>query len=125
MKTIFQTNYLGLSFFPRLIGPFSGWPLIRKSQGNFIFLQGQGIVREFCKMVREILNTKKRQGKVWEFPNFGPKLFGSGRYFIRLERLKPCNFFFFFLLASLTWQYKELLFILENVCPKTLKHLIF
>ena len=25
-----------------------------KSQGNLIFLQGQGKVREFCKMVREI-----------------------------------------------------------------------
>ena len=25
-----------------------------KSQGNLVFLQGQGKVREFCKMVREI-----------------------------------------------------------------------
>ena len=25
-----------------------------KSQGNLFFLQGQGKVREFCKMVREI-----------------------------------------------------------------------
>ena len=40
-----------------------------KSQGNLIFLQGQGKVREFCKLVREILNTKK----VREFHNFGPK----------------------------------------------------
>ena len=30
-----------------------------KSQGNLIFLQGQGKVREFCKLLREILNTKK------------------------------------------------------------------
>ena len=35
----------------------------------FIFLQGQGKVGEFCKLVREILNTKK----VREFRNFGPK----------------------------------------------------
>ena len=30
-----------------------------KSQGNLIFLQGRGKVREFCKMVRNILNTEK------------------------------------------------------------------
>ena len=34
-----------------------------KSQGNLIFLQGQGKVREFCKMVREI----KKNSKVREF----------------------------------------------------------
>ena len=40
-----------------------------KSQGNFIFLQGQGKGREFCKLVSEILITKT----VKEFHNFGPK----------------------------------------------------
>ena len=30
-----------------------------KSLGYFIFLQDQGKVRVFCKMIREILNTKK------------------------------------------------------------------
>ena len=30
-----------------------------KSQGNLIFLQGQGKVREFCKMVREIRKSSK------------------------------------------------------------------
>ena len=30
-----------------------------KSQGNLFFLQGQGIVREFCKMVREIRKSSK------------------------------------------------------------------
>ena len=29
-----------------------------KSQGNLIFLQSQGKVKEFCKLVREILNIK-------------------------------------------------------------------
>ena len=33
-----------------------------KSERNFIFLQGQGKVRKFSKIVREILNAKK----VWE-----------------------------------------------------------
>ena len=34
-----------------------------KSQGNLVFLQGQGKVREFCKMVREI----RKSSKVREF----------------------------------------------------------
>ena len=34
-----------------------------KSQGNLIFLQGQGKVREFCKMVRE----NRKSSKVMEF----------------------------------------------------------
>ena len=42
---------------------------VATGKGNLIFLQGQGKVREFCKLVREILNTKK----VREFHNFGPK----------------------------------------------------
>ena len=40
-----------------------------------MFLQGQEKVREFCKLVREILNTKK-VGKAREFHNFGPKICG-------------------------------------------------
>ena len=44
-----------------------------KSQGNVIFLQSQGKVWEFCKLVREILNNKKVGGKVREFYNFGSK----------------------------------------------------
>ena len=47
---------------------------VATSQGNLIFLQGQGKVREFCKLVREILNTKK----VREFHNFGPKYVVAG-----------------------------------------------
>ena len=38
-----------------------------KSQGNLIFLQGQGKVREFCKLVREIFNTKKVREKSGNF----------------------------------------------------------
>ena len=34
---------------------------------------GQGKVSEFCKLVREILNTKEVGGKVREFHYFGPK----------------------------------------------------
>ena len=45
-----------------------------KSQGNLIFFQGQREVREFCKLVSEILNTKKVGGKVREFHNFWPKI---------------------------------------------------
>ena len=38
-----------------------------KSQGNLIFLQGQEKVREFCKLVREILNIKKVSEKSGNF----------------------------------------------------------
>ena len=38
-----------------------------KSQGNLFFLQGQGKVREFCKMVREILKSSKVSEKSGNF----------------------------------------------------------
>ena len=38
-----------------------------KSQGSLIFFQGQGKVREFCKLVREFLNTKKVREKSGNF----------------------------------------------------------
>ena len=38
-----------------------------KSQGNLIFLQGQGKVREFCKMVREIRKPLKVREKSGNF----------------------------------------------------------
>ena len=38
-----------------------------KSQGNLIFLQGQGKVREFCKMVREIRKFLKVREKSENF----------------------------------------------------------
>ena len=42
---------------------FQGAHWSGKSQGNLFFLQGQGKVREFCKMVREI----RKSSKVREF----------------------------------------------------------
>ena len=38
-----------------------------KSQGNLFFLQGQGKVREFCKMVREIRKSSKVREKSGNF----------------------------------------------------------
>ena len=38
-----------------------------KSQGNLFFLQGQGNVREFCKMVREIRKSSKVREKSGNF----------------------------------------------------------
>ena len=43
----------------RLFNTYAGSPLVRESQGNLFFLQGQGKVREFCKMVREIWKSSK------------------------------------------------------------------
>ena len=36
-------------------------------QGNLVFLQGQGKVREFCKMVREIRKSTKVREKSGNF----------------------------------------------------------
>ena len=44
-----------------------GAHLSGKSQGNLIFLQGQGKVREFCKMVREIRKSSKVMEKSGNF----------------------------------------------------------
>ena len=41
--------------------------VVREKSGNFIFLQGQGKVREFCKLIREILNTQKVRQKSGNF----------------------------------------------------------
>ena len=38
-----------------------------KSQGNLFFLQGQGKVREFCKMVSEIRKSSKVREKSGNF----------------------------------------------------------
>ena len=38
-----------------------------KSQGNLVFLQGQGKVREYCKMVREIRKSSKVREKSGNF----------------------------------------------------------
>ena len=44
-------------------GSTQGAPWSGKSQGNLFFLQGQGKIREFCKMVMEI----RKSSKVREF----------------------------------------------------------
>ena len=44
--------------------PFTGWPLVRESPGNLIFFK----VREFCKMVKEILNINKVREESGNFP---------------------------------------------------------
>ena len=65
-----------------LMRPNTGWPLVREKSGKFDFssrsgksqgilqigqgifeYQGQGIVKEFCKLVREFLNTKKEKSR--------------------------------------------------------------
>ena len=38
-----------------------------KCQGNLVFLQGQGKVREFCKMVREMRKSSKVREKSGNF----------------------------------------------------------
>ena len=48
-----------------LIGQGGHWS--GKSQESLIFLQGQGKVGEFCKLVREFLNTKKVREKSGNF----------------------------------------------------------
>ena len=55
-----------------------------KSQGNLIFLQGQGKVREFCKLVREILNTKRVREKSGNFIFF-PQNMCCSWYFDNLK----------------------------------------
>ena len=47
-----------------------------KSQGNLIFLQGQGKVRKFCKLVREILDPKKVREKSGNFISWAQNYLG-------------------------------------------------
>ena len=63
-----------------------------KSQGNLIFLQGQGKVREFCRLVREILNTKKVREKSGNFIILAQNMCCS-RYFDYLKCEKSVDFF--------------------------------
>ena len=62
-----------------------------KSQGNLIFLQGQGKVREYCKLVREILNTKKVREKSGNFIILTQNMCCS-RYFDYLKCEKSADF---------------------------------
>ena len=54
----------------------------------FFTTQGLRKVREFYKVVSEILKYHESQGKIWKYPNFGPKLLGCGRCFIHFKWLK-------------------------------------
>ena len=47
--------------------PFSGLPRVREKSGKLNFFQGQGIVREFCKLSGKLGNIVKYQGIVREF----------------------------------------------------------
>ena len=61
-----------------------------KSQGNLIFLQGQGKVREFCKLVREILNIKKVLEKSWNFIIWSKNIWVvAARYFVHFYAPPP------------------------------------
>ena len=46
---------------------FPGLPHVREKSGKLKFFQGQGIVREFCKLSGKFGNTVKCQGIVREF----------------------------------------------------------
>ena len=104
------------SSFPGQGGHWSG-----KSQGDFSFLQGREKSGNFAKWTGNFKYLES-QGKVREFPNFCPKLFDCGGYFIILSDIKPC---ILFSLASLARHYYILMFILENVCPKNFKTVCF
>ena len=93
-----------------------------KSQGNLIFLQGQGKVREFCKLVREILNTKKIKEKSGNFIILAQNMCCS-RYFDYLNFEKVL--IFFLLLASLTRRYENLLIVEHSVQRNYLMSLFF
>ena len=72
--------------------PHQGGHWSGKSQGNLIFFQGQGKVREFCKLVREILNTKKVREKSGNFIILAQNMCCS-RYFDYLKCEKSVYFF--------------------------------
>ena len=46
---------------------YLGLPRVREKSGKLKFFQGQGIVREFCKLSGKYGNTVKCQGIVREF----------------------------------------------------------
>ena len=45
----------------------TGLPRVREKSGKLNFFQGQGIVREFCKLSGKLRNIVKCQGVVREF----------------------------------------------------------
>ena len=71
---------------------FQGGHWSGKSQGNLIFLQGQGKIREFCKLFREILDTKKIREKSGNFKILA-QIMCCSRYFDYLKCEKSVDFF--------------------------------
>ena len=97
-----------------------------KSQGNLTFLQGQGKVREFCKLVREISNTKKIRETSENFIILAKNMCCS-RYFDYLKCEKSVNFLkvlIFLSLASLPRSYENFL-ILEHSVPRNYLRILF
>ena len=79
----------------------------------WFFVQGQVKVREFCKLVREILNTKE-VGKSQVI--FAQKYLGCSRYFVHFKCMKKL---IFFLAHFAHWILLKML-VLETLCPKRL-----
>ena len=53
--------------------------------GKFYFSSGSGRSLGILQNAQRNFKYQESQGKVWEFPNFGPTLFGHGRHFIYFE----------------------------------------
>ena len=86
-----------------------------KCQGNLIFLQGQGKVRE---LVREILNTKKVRERSGNFTNLAQSMCYS-RYFDYLKCEESVDFF------SRLLKTHENLLILEQSVPRNYLRILF
>ena len=71
---------------------FQGGHWSWKSQGNVIFLQGRGKVREFCKLVRGILNTKKVREKSGNFIIWAKNIWVLAGILSIFKYLKMCFF---------------------------------
>ena len=97
-------------------------PLVREKSGKFDFFQGQGKVREFCKLVREILNTKKVREKSGNFIILAQNMCCS-RYFDYLKCEKSVVFLKV-LIFSLARSYENLL-MLEHSVPRNYLRILF
>ena len=76
------------------LGPYKMYRVAtgQEKSGNSIFLQDQGKVREFCKLVRENLNSEKVREKSWNFIILAQNMCCS-RYFDYLICEKSFDFF--------------------------------
>ena len=76
----------------------AGWHWSGKSQGNLIFLQGQGKNQGILQIGQGSFRYQESQGKVREFHKLDPKLFG-------MQHIKCLKKLIFLLLASLARYY--------------------